>query len=326
MTPLAVPTQITLEYAAAVDFSLIIPVYKNEENIGPLVAALNSVIDGTDKAIEVIFVIDGSPDHSGLMLQQARDTFHFPSNIIFHSRNFGSFAAIRTGMLHAASDKIAVMAADLQEPPELILEFFEILENDEADVVFGQRTKRGDSLVRDLLSNLFWSLYRKMVIRDVPKGGVDVFACNRMAMEAVLSIEEPNSSLLAQLFWIGFRRKFVPYERRKREHGTSAWGFSRRMRYMMDSVFSFSDFPIIFVLWVGVAGCLLSFGFGLVVVAARLLGFITLPGYAGLAVLITFSTSLTLAVQGIIGSYLWRTFENTKRRPLSIISKMERRL
>lgn len=301
--------------------SLVIPVYRNEENIEDLLAAL-AELDRAVGGMEVVFVIDGSPDRSGELLVAAREQMPFPCKIAFHSRNFGSFTAIRTGMELAAGDTIAVMAADLQEPPELMAEFFRMLEADAADVVFGQRAGRHDSFLRDALSNAFWWLYRKLVIKDVPKGGVDIFACNRAVSDAVLEIEEPNSSLIAQLFWVGFRRAFVPYERRERLKGKSAWNFSRRLRYMMDSIFSFSDLPILFVLWFGIVGCVLSLGFGVTVAVARLFGYVTEPGYTGLAVLITFTASATLAVQGIVGSYLWRTFENTKRRPLRIVSRI----
>lgn len=301
--------------------SLVIPVYGNEENISDLIAALAELHHRVG-GMEVIFVVDGSPDRSGELLIASRDQMPFASRIVFHSRNFGSFTAIRTGMELARGDVIAVMAADLQEPPALIEDFFRILEAGESDIVFGQRSGRSDAFLRDALSNAFWWLYRKLVIKDVPKGGVDIFACNRTAADAVLSISEPNSSLIAQLFWIGFRRKFVPYERQKRLKGTSAWNFMRRLRYMMDSIFSFSDLPIILVLWLGVIGCLGSITLGLVIVVLRLFGFISEPGYATLVVLITFTASAMLVSQGIIGSYLWRTFENTKRRPLRIVSRI----
>jgi len=321
MAQLREPVQVEPKIARAYARSLVIPVYRNEENIDDLIDALNA-LDRKVGGMEVVFVIDGSPDRSGELLLAARERMHFASNIAFHSRNFGSFTAIRTGMELSSGDAVAAMAADLQEPPELIADFFGILERGEADVVFGQRTGRHESPLQNALSNTFWWLYRKLVIKDVPKGGVDIFGCNRQAVDAVLEISEPNSSLIAQLFWVGFRRKFVPYERRKREKGSSGWNFSRRLRYMMDSIFSFSDIPILFVLWFGIVGCLLSLAFGLIVAVARMLGYVTEPGYTGLAVLITFTASAMLAVQGILGSYLWRTFENTKRRPLRIVSRV----
>ncbi len=303
--------------------SLVIPVYRNEANIPALIDAVKILSQNAGSPLEIVFVIDGSPDRSGELLVQARSTFTFPYQIVFHSRNFGAFAAIRTGLEHARGENVAVMAADLQEPGELILEFLATLEAKTADVVFGVRASRRDHWFRDALSNTFWWLYRQLVIKDVPKGGVDIFACNRAVVRSVLDIQEPNSSLIAQLFWVGFRRSFVPYRRREREEGTSAWTFTRRMRYMMDSIFSFSDLPILMVLWVGVVGCVLSLAFGIFVALARVFGFIEEPGYTVLVVLITFSFSAMLAAQGIIGSYLWRTFENTKRRPLSIVKQVE---
>lgn len=306
--------------ATAIKRSVVIPVYRNEENIAALVAAVKELNAQSPTPIEVVFVIDGSPDRSGELLFGLRTTFGFPYQIIFHSRNFGAFTAIRTGLEHAKGQSVTVMAADLQEPPELILKFCDVLEAGEADVVFGVRAGRDDGWFRDVTSRSFWALYRKVVSKDMPRGGVDIFACNRTVLEALLDIHEPNSSLIAQLFWVGFRREFVPYERRKREHGKSAWSFARRMRYMMDSIFSFSDLPILAVLWVGVGGCILSLLFGIIVAVGRLFGLISTPGYAALVVLITFSVSCILVVQGIIGSYLWRTFENTKQRPLRIIS------
>ena len=300
--------------------SLIVPVYRNEENIAALVDALHDISARLGGRLEVVFTIDGSPDRSGERLAALLPSFRFPARIVVHSRNFGSFTAIRTGLEMASGEHLAVMAADLQEPPELVLRFFEVLERGEADVVFGRRDVRQDSRASMLLSNVFWGFYRRFVVSDVPAGGVDMFACSRQVRDVILSIEEPNSSLIAQMFWVGFRRAFVSYARRPRAAGESGWSLRRRFRYMLDSIFSYSDLPILLVLWIGVAGVGLSVVFALAVIVARLVGAIDEPGYATIVLLITFFGSLTLAVQGVIGSYLWRTFENTKQRPLRIVS------
>ena len=306
----------------ATRYSLVIPVYRNEEKIPDLLEALVAMNRELDDALEVVFVDDGSPDRSLAVLIEALPHTGLDTKLLEMSRNFGAFAAIRAGLKEAKGPYFAVMAADLQEPPELIARFFAALDKDECDIVFGQRMKRNDAPIRDALSHTFWWLYRKLVISGVPRGGVDIFACNDAARRELLAIEEPNSSLIAQLFWIGFRRSFVTYERRPREIGTSAWGVGRRLRYMMDSIFSFTDLPIILVLWIGVIGVIISLIFGIGVAVARLTGQITEPGYTTLALLITFFGSAILAVQGIIGSYLWRTFENTKRRPLRIVARI----
>lgn len=304
------------------ELCLIIPVYRNAENINSLIKVLGDLNNDLNGRLTVTFVIDGSPDASGPMLLECQPLLPFASRILFHSRNFGSFAAIRTGLEFARGRFFAVMAADLQEPPQLIKEMFARLEEDEADLVLGVRANRNDGVVRDLLSRIFWGLYRKLVIPEIPRGGVDIFACNGVVRESVLSIREPNSSLVAQLFWLGFRRSFVQYDRRTRTEGKSAWSFVTRMRYMMDSIFSFSDLPILLALWVGTGGVLVSLMFALFLVYSFLTGKITVPGYATLAMLSTLFGSVGLMMQGVLGSYIWRTFENTKQRPLRLISRV----
>lgn len=303
------------------ELSLIIPVYRNAENIDSLVAALGELNTDLHGRLTVTFVIDGSPDASGAMLVERQPSLPFASRILFHSRNFGSFTAVRTGLEFARGRFFAVMAADLQEPPELIKEMFDRLDADDADLILGVRANRNDGVVRDLFSRAFWGSYRKLVNAEIPPGGVDIFACNGVVRDSVLSIREPNSSLIAQLFWLGFRRSFVQYERRKRTKGKSAWRFSTRMRYMMDSIFSFSDLPILMALWVGVIGLLASLMFAVFLLYSHFYGRIDVPGYVTLAMLVTLFGSIGLMMQGVLGSYLWRTFENTKQRPLRLISR-----
>jgi len=310
--------------AGTCDKTIVVPVYKNEENLPDLLQALESLTARLGPRTEVVFVVDGSPDRSWLLLKERLPAASFASQLILLSRNFGAFSAIRSGLAEARGKAMAVMAADLQEPPELIEAFFAVLDAGDADVVFGQRTGRNDPFLYRLFSNTFWSLYRRFVIPDLPKGGVDIFACNRAVTEALLRIEEPNSSLLAQLFWVGFRRKFLPYQRRERTKGKSAWSFPRRFRYMMDSIFSFTDLPVMIILWVGILGLVFSFGVGFVTVIAWVGGLISVPGYTTLLLVTLFLFSLVLTTQGILGAYLWRALENSKHRPLTIVQTRDR--
>jgi glycosyltransferase involved in cell wall biosynthesis len=299
--------------------SLVIPIYRNEENLPRLFVALDTLADKFGEDFEVVFVVDGSPDKSYEAIRARMDSSPFAVQLVNLSRNFGAFTAIRTGMSYARGEVIAVMAADLQEPISLIENFFNLLGKDAADVVFGQRAERNDPPLRKFFANSYWTLYRKLVNSDIPKGGVDVFACNKKVKEALLDIEEPNSSLVAQLFWVGFRRLFVPYERQQRLEGESAWNFQKRLRYMVDSIVSFSDFPIMVVLWLGLTGIALSTVVGAITLVSKLLGWIDVQGYTGIVIILLFFGSALLTTQGIVGCYLWRTFENTKRRPLSIV-------
>lgn len=302
--------------------SLVVPVYNNEENVPSLLAA---VVDMASRVpgLEVVFVIDGSPDRSAELLLEALPLPGVETQLIRHSRNFGSFAAVRTGMRHARGEHIAVMAADLQEPPELVEGFYDALAEPDVDLVFGVRARRHDPLVTRLLSQTYWALFRRFIVPDMPAGGVDVFGCTAEVRDAVLDLSESNSSLVAQLFWVGYRRRFVEYTRREREVGTSGWSARRRFRYMADSVVSFSDLPILLLVWAGALGLLLSFAVGGVTLGARLLGLIDVPGFTTIVLLITFFFSLLLMTQGVIGMYLWRAFENTKRKPDALVRSTE---
>jgi glycosyltransferase involved in cell wall biosynthesis len=299
--------------------SLVIPVYKNEANIPPLLDAIEDIRRKIKGDLEVVFVVDGSPDKSFLVLRDSLVNVGFKSLLISLSRNFGAFAAIRAGLEAAHGDTFAIMAADLQEPPELVLEIHDALSTGACDVAYGQRIKRDDPWRSRVMSELFWSFYRRNVAPDIPKGGVDIFGCTRAVRDQILRLEERNSSLVGLLFWVGFERKAIPYERREREIGTSAWTFIKKWRYMQDSIFSFSDLPISILLGVGFFGTILSALLAIIVLISALLGQIDVPGYAATIIVILFFGALQMLSVGVLGIYTWRVFENTKGRPSHIV-------
>lgn len=306
-------------------YSVVIPVYRNEESIPALVESLRQLAldvrqrHGDD--FEAVFVVDGCPDRSHIVLERLLPQAGFRSQLIRHSRNFGSFAAIRTGLAAATGDRFGVIAADLQEPPELLLAFRDLLASGDYDVVVGCRESRDDPLPARLASALFWRLYRLLVIRDMPARGVDVFGCTRAFRDQLLRLEEANSSLVGLLFWLGFRRAEVPYHRRARQHGTSAWTLGRKLSYLFDSVFSFTDLPVRVLTALGALGLVVSIVFGSVVVLLKLLGRFDVPGYAATVVVVMFFGAINMLGLGIVGSYAWRGYENTKRRPLALVAE-----
>jgi glycosyltransferase involved in cell wall biosynthesis len=304
--------------------SLVIPVYRNAESIPALLAALAEIDRALGGALEVVFVVDGSPDDSYLRLAAGLRSAPFRAQLLLLSRNFGAFSAIRAGLAAGTGDRYAVMAADLQEPPELVVEFARRLATGRCDVVVGQRTGRADPLLSRLPSALFWGFYRRFIQREVPAGGVDVFGCTRAVRDQIVRMTELNTSLVGLLFWVGFRREAVPYERRQRQAGRSAWTWKKKLTYLMDSVFSFSDLPIRFLLRTGALGLFLSVTLAAVVVTAKLLGTIPVPGYAATVLTVTFFGALNCFGLGIIGGYVWRTFDNTKGRPSYIVAASER--
>ena len=303
--------------------SIVIPVYRNEGSLPDLIAALSEVAIKAKRdyacPLEVVFVVDGSPDNCHALLAQHLPKAPFASQLLLHSRNFGSFAAIRTGLRAAKGDYFAVIAADLQEPPELALQFLEKLQSGEYDVVVGCRENRQDPLLSRASSNLFWKLYKRFVIRDIPEKGVDVFACDRAFRDQLLQLGEANSSLVGQIFWLGFRRGEVMYERRERQHGKSAWTLKKKINYLLDSIFSFTDLPVKLLTLFGAIGVVGSLLLALFIILAKAFGSITVPGYTATVLTAIFFGGLNSLGIGIVGTYAWRAFENTKNRPLSIV-------
>ena len=188
--------------------SLVIPVYRNEENLDRLLAELCALRSRLQDGLEVVFVVDGSPDRSLEILRERLPKEPLQSQLVSLSRNFGSFSAILAGLTVGAGDHFAVMAADLQEPPDLVLRFHQILKSNAADIVFGCRSKRSDPWLSDVASSLFWLIYRKLVVKEMPKGGVDMFACTREVREeraAYLHRPESERAVLLRLSSQAFR-------------------------------------------------------------------------------------------------------------------------
>ena len=303
--------------------SLVVPVYGNEASIPALLEAVRGIAARVDGGFEAVFVVDGSPDRSHALLREALPAAGFAARLVALTRNFGAFQAIRAGLGCARGQVVAVMAADLQEPPELVLDLYEAVHAQGHDVAFGVREARADPLGSRLASGLFWALYRRLVLPDVPPGGVDVFALSAAFRDRLLQLGESHSSLLAQLFWLGGRRAFVGYRRRAREHGRSAWTLRKKLRYVSDSVFAFTDLPVRLLFWFGLLALAVAGTLGAVTLLAKLTGALAVPGYAGTLLTILFFGALNSLGLGVVGTYAWRAYENTKQRPHSLVQSEE---
>ena len=303
--------------------SLVIPVYENEGSITDLIASLEWLNDHIEQNLEIIFVVDGSRDQSYALLHAALGSSVLRAQLISLSRNFGAFSAIRCGLEKANGQYIAVMAADLQEPIELIPRFFQALQQEQYDVVFGVREARNDPWLSKLSSKIFWAIYRYWVMPEIPAGGVDVFAVTDRFSKRLVELRESNSSLLAQLFWLGGRRSFVGYERKQRVHGKSAWTFRKKLRYFSDSIFSFTDLPVRLLIGLGSLSLVIAGLLFVVTLFAKLSGLVAVPGYAGTMLTILFFGALNSLGLGVVGTYAWRAYENTKARPLALIQSEE---
>lgn len=304
-------------------FSLVIPIYKSEAHVPRLLEQVERMNERLEGKLEAIFVVDGSPDASYELLRQRLPSLSVRSQLLLLSRNFGAFQAVTAGLEAATGDFLAVIAADMQEPPELVFAFYSALERGDADVVFGTRESRSDPFVSRLLAEAFWHVYRRFVVRDMPRGGIDVFGCNRRVRDELLRFRESNTNLIALLFWVGFRRAFIPYTRAARASGKSSWTIRRKFRYFLDSVFNFTDLPIKVLLFCGMAGLGLALLWGMIVFVSKILGNIPVPGYTALVLAVLFFGGLSTFGLGVIGQYLWLTLQNTRRRPNYIVFSSE---
>jgi polyisoprenyl-phosphate glycosyltransferase len=299
--------------------SVVIPVYRNQAFIPELVGAIGRLHETIEGGLEAVFVVDGSPDRCFELLQSTLPSQGFPSRLATLSRNFGAFPAIRAGLTLGRGDRFAVMAADLQEPPELIVTMDRMLREDQLDVVVGVREDRHDPPMNRIPAQVFWAMYRRFVMPQIPPGGVDVFACNRAFRDRLLTLEERHSSLIGQLFWMGYRRGSAPYVRLPRRYERSSWSMSKKIEYLMDSVFSFTDLPIRLLVRVGGLVTVGTVLVGLVAAVLHLGGVIVVPPLAALALLMLFLGAVNLCAIGVVGIYAWRAYENTKARPIHIV-------
>ncbi len=299
--------------------SVVIPVYHNADTLEPLLERLRSVAEGLEPdELEFVFVDDGSADESFAVLEAA--AAQDPRvRVLRLSRNFGSNAAILAGLAHAGGDAVVVIAADLQDPPEVIPELVEAW-RDGAEVVLAARRKRDDPLLTRVFASLFNRLFRRLVFRDFPRAGFDFLLLSRRVARVIVQMGERNSYIFGQAMWVGYRRRVIEYDRAPRPSGESAWTFAKKVKYFIDAFTAFSYLPIRAVTVVGFLFAFLGFVYAAVVIALRLSGAITgAPGFASLAVLVLVTAGIQLLVTGMIGEYLWRVLEESRRRPTFLV-------
>jgi len=300
-------------------YSLVIPVYKNKDSIQRLLDRITSMNKQLDGELEAVFVVDGCPEGCFGELDASLPRVNFQWQLQLLSRNYGAIQAVKSGLTAAAGEYMAVMSADLQEPEELFFEFFNKLATNSCDVVLGVRESRDDPLLTRSLSQVFWWLYRKFILPEIPKGGVDVFGCNNVFRDNLILANDSSSAMVGQIFLLGFQRGEVSYHRQKRVGGKSAWTVSKKINYLLDSVFSFTDIPIKFLIGIGFVSMLFSMILLLLIVVSRMSGVIQVPGYSSTIVVILFFAAINAVGLGVIGSYVWRVYTNLVRRHEAIV-------
>ena len=298
--------------------SIVIPVYYNEDNLKPLYEDLRKkFIDAIEYEYEIVMVNDGSQDRSYQVMQELA-TQDKNIKIVSLSRNFGSHAAILCGLEKCTGDCAVVKAADLQEPTELLIEMIESWKKGN-NVVLAVRQDREESLGTKFFANTYYWLVRKAALANMPEGGFDVYLLDRKVINVLLSLDERNSALTGQILWSGFKTEQIPYVRLEREIGTSKWTLKKKIRLVTDTLFSFSTLPISLVTGIGTVSFIGALVWGIVVLIFKLMGLIQVSGWTTLFIFNLFSFGIIMVTLGILGGYLWRTFDASRNRPTYIV-------
>lgn len=300
--------------------SIIIPVYYNQDNLWPLYQDMKAkIIDVIDYDYEIIMVNDGSKDKSfEVMTEIARQDVHV--KVISLSRNFGSHAAILCGLSRCTGDCAVIKAADLQEPTEMILEMVERWKFGN-NVVLAVRKSRQEGLRQIAFANFYYWMVRKSALPEMPKGGFDVYLLDRKVISVLTALDERNSALTGQILWSGFKTDVIEYTRLAREIGKSKWTLKKKIRLVTDTLFSFSTFPIAVVSWIGAFSFAGAGIWAVLVMILKLNGEIQVSGWTTLFIFNLFSFGIIMLTLGILGSYLWRTFDASRNRPPYIIEE-----
>jgi polyisoprenyl-phosphate glycosyltransferase len=303
--------------------SIVVPVYCNAASLPDLHQRLTAIAEkAPEHAFQFVFVDDGSTDASwealrGLAAGDER------VKLVKLSRNFGSNQALLAGLANAEGDAIATLAADLQDPPELLPEMLREWQAGRK-VVLAARRNRFDPGLTNAFADAFYALFRRFAISSMPRRGFDFFLIDRSVCELVNRIQENNTYLMGLILWMGFDPACVYYDRpaRKTGYGTSQWTGRKKVKYFVDSFVAFSYAPLRAASLLGLGIAALGVLYALLVIVLRLTRGFEVQGWASLMVALLVLSGVQLFVTGVLGEYLWRTLDETRKRPRFIVEEV----
>ena len=295
--------------------SVVVPVYFNAPSLPELFSRLDNLnreLLGINLELEVVAVDDGSKDDSFAILVEYSKKYSF-LNAFQLTKNFGEATASKFGLKKITGDAFSVLAADLQDPPELI---FEMAKNwlEGNSYVICERTKRNDPIFSKFLANLYYKFLTKFIMPTYPKKGFDLFLMDSKYLPVIIESSK-SSSIPLILSWIGIEPLKIGYVRQTREHGKSTWTIFKRINLLLDVLFSFSRKPIRIVSSIGAVTALAGLIYGISVIIERLNGITGSQGTASLIALVSFTSGLVLLTLGIIAEYIWRIWDEVNNRP-----------
>ena len=304
--------------------SIILPSYNEQETLPLFYKEISRVAKDfleQNVNLEIIFVDDGSKDQTLNIMKEYANKDGRVRYISF-SRNFGKEAAIYAGLKEVRGNYVVIMDADLQDPPDLLREMYQLIKDDEYDSVATRRVSRkGEPVIRSFFARMFYKIMNKMSEVDIVDGARDYRMMNKKMADAVLTLEEYNRFTKGIFGWIGFRTKWLEYENKERAAGETKWSFWKLFKYSIDGIVGFSTIPLMFASWIGMTACVISFIIICFVIVRQVLFGGSAFGWPSLVCIIVFFSGIQLLCIGILGQYLSKTYLETKRRPIYIISE-----
>ena len=302
--------------------SIVVPVYYNSDTLDMLYEDMKEKILPVIGDYEIVFVDDGSGENSWEIMNniKAKD----PNVVCVRlSRNFGEHAALLAGLSVCTGDCAVTKQADLQEESKIILDMYESWKKGNK-VVLAVREDRDENPVKVFFANMYYAIVRKTINKNMPKGGCDCYLVDRQVIEVLELLDEKNSSLTLQVLWAGFKTDKIYFHRKDREVGKSRWTFSKKFKLVLDSMMSFSFFPIKCMTWVGIIFDILALALLIEVIVEKFTVGTPIAGWSSLMCVVLISSGLILTALGVLGEYLWRTLDASRTRPPFIIDEIKK--
>ena len=306
--------------------SLVVPCYNEEEVINLFYKAIQKVKKDFDNVkFEIIFVNDGSSDNTlNLMRELSKND---DVRYVSFSRNFGKEAAMYAGLEASTGDYVAIMDADLQDPPALLKEMYDILESGEYDSVATRRvTRKGEPGIRSFFARLYYKIINKISKTEIVDGARDFRLMTRQMVNAVLEVKEYNRFSKGIFSWVGFRTKWLEYENVERAAGNTKWSFWKLFLYSLDSIVAFSTVPLSIASVFGMLFCIISFVIIVFIIVRTLIYGDPTSGWPSMVCIMFFIGGVQLLCTGIIGQYLSKTYLEVKKRPIYVVAETEKDL
>ena len=304
--------------------SLVVPCYNEQEVIKLFYAEIQKIKkDFKNVTFEIIFVNDGSKDKT---LELMRELSKYDDvRYVSFSRNFGKEAAMYAGLEASTGDYVAIMDADLQDPPALLKEMYEILESGEYDSVATRRvTRKGEPVIRSFFARLYYKLINKISKTEIVDGARDFRLMTRQMVNSVLSLKEYNRFSKGIFSWVGYRTKWLEYENVERAAGETKWSFWKLFLYSLESIVAFSTVPLSIASVMGILFCFVAFIIIIFVIVRTLMYGDPTSGWPSMVCIMFFIGGVQLLCLGIMGQYLSKTYLEVKKRPIYIVQETEK--